>query len=573
MKTCYYELLGVEATATEHELKKAYRKKALLLHPDKNRDNIDEATAQFAIVRAAYEVLSDSQERAWYDSHKNSILRDDDDFDNEVASEDLIIPSISVDELLRYFNPGLYTRIDDSQYGFYAAVTRIFERLAAEEVTHGKSQQLPKFNDYKDDDTVNVAATDASFLLYPRFGSSNTDYATQIRQFYNSWSSFQTVKSFNWRDEYRYSMAPDRKTRRLMERENKKLRDMARKEFNETVRSFVQFIKKRDPRVKVGLENYEKEKKKKKQQSLQEQAAAAAKQQKVRNLIEQRDGYVVQGWQQLSMEELEEFEQMLQDEYDLSTESDSGDSEFEYENPMDDFEIDEFECIICNKFFKNEKQFETHENSNKHRKAVKQLKWQMQKEGIELGIDKEDVDLEEFETASSKFNSECESIHSNETNDLINQVNESELKDLDNKDVKVEDPATIPKEIDTSLKCSNDIDAMKKEYEVDDEIFEEDYKTFKVPNDSELFSVNSIELSSLQNERDEKLATLLSEIGLDKEQGNQDDDDDWSMPNKKANKKNRKKKKNLTSNSSSSQPSIKQPTPEPNQTKKKKNKK
>ena len=61
-KTSYYELLGVERTATEDELKKAYRKKALLLHPDKNRDDVERATKTFAEVQAAYEVLSDPQE-------------------------------------------------------------------------------------------------------------------------------------------------------------------------------------------------------------------------------------------------------------------------------------------------------------------------------------------------------------------------------------------------------------------------------------------------------------------------------------------------------------------------------
>ena len=54
MKTCYYELLQVESTATDLELKKAYRKKALQLHPDKNPDDIEGATARFALVRAAY---------------------------------------------------------------------------------------------------------------------------------------------------------------------------------------------------------------------------------------------------------------------------------------------------------------------------------------------------------------------------------------------------------------------------------------------------------------------------------------------------------------------------------------
>lgn len=550
MKTCYYDLLGVEATATDVELKKAYRKKALLLHPDKNIDNIAEATAQFAVVRAAYEVLSDSQERAWYDSHKSSILRDDDDYSDEVPSEDLIIPSISVNELLRYFNPSLYTRIDDSQYGFYVAVTRIFERLAAEEVTHGKSQRLPKFSDYKDDDTVNIAAMDSSFLLYPRFGSSSTDYASQIRQFYNSWSGFLTVKSFNWKDEYRYSMAPDRKTRRLMERENKKLRDIAKKEFNETVRSFVQFIKKRDVRVKIGLENYEKEKKKKKQQVLQEQADASKKDQKLRNIMEQRNGFVVQDWQKLSIDEIEELEQMLNEEYDIESESGSGDSEFEFDNPEEELEINEFECIICNKVFKNENQFETHENSNKHKKLVKKMKWEMQKEGIELGIDKVDVDLDEFETASSNFNSDIDSIHSDED---ISIGESGEIEEHVNEEI-------INDEILNQSDLGSDSDVKNTpggEYEVDDEIDEDEL----IPSLSQAGAPNP-------QAKDEKLENLLNDLGV-----NDDDDDDWSMPNKKLDKKNKKKKKGLNSTPTASSQGSKQSTPEPVKSKKKKNKK
>ena len=42
---------------------------------DKNPDNVEEATAQFRVVQQAYEVLTDPQERAWYDKHREAILR------------------------------------------------------------------------------------------------------------------------------------------------------------------------------------------------------------------------------------------------------------------------------------------------------------------------------------------------------------------------------------------------------------------------------------------------------------------------------------------------------------------
>ena len=59
MKTCFYALLGVERAATQDELKKAYRRTALLHHPDKNPHQIDESTALFASIQEAYQVLSD----------------------------------------------------------------------------------------------------------------------------------------------------------------------------------------------------------------------------------------------------------------------------------------------------------------------------------------------------------------------------------------------------------------------------------------------------------------------------------------------------------------------------------
>lgn len=65
-ETHYYDLLEVEVTATEVELKKAYRKQAIRHHPDKN-GNSAEAAAKFQEIVEAYEVLLDSQRRALYD--------------------------------------------------------------------------------------------------------------------------------------------------------------------------------------------------------------------------------------------------------------------------------------------------------------------------------------------------------------------------------------------------------------------------------------------------------------------------------------------------------------------------
>jgi len=65
-KRDYYEVLGVEKTATLEEIKKAYRKKAIQYHPDKNPGD-KEAEEKFKEAAEAYDVLSDEQKRQRYD--------------------------------------------------------------------------------------------------------------------------------------------------------------------------------------------------------------------------------------------------------------------------------------------------------------------------------------------------------------------------------------------------------------------------------------------------------------------------------------------------------------------------
>ncbi|EGR32479.1 hypothetical protein IMG5_081370, partial [Ichthyophthirius multifiliis] len=91
-KECYYKILGIEKTATDDQIKKAYRKLALKWHPDKNQNNKEEATIKFKLISEAYEILSDPN----FDfSHANDIFKhffqdfgfgDDDDNDPFLSS-------------------------------------------------------------------------------------------------------------------------------------------------------------------------------------------------------------------------------------------------------------------------------------------------------------------------------------------------------------------------------------------------------------------------------------------------------------------------------------------------------
>lgn len=90
-KRDYYEVLGVKKDATGEEIKKAYRKKAMELHPDRNPDD-PTAEAKFKEAAEAFDVLKDDNKRARYDRYGHSGLHsggyNEPDFQN-VSFEDI----------------------------------------------------------------------------------------------------------------------------------------------------------------------------------------------------------------------------------------------------------------------------------------------------------------------------------------------------------------------------------------------------------------------------------------------------------------------------------------------------
>ena len=88
MKEDYYDILGVSKSASAAEIKKAYRKKAIAYHPDKNPGDA-EAEKKFKTAAEAYEVLGDEHKRAKYDNYGHAAFDGSQGFGGGMNMDDI----------------------------------------------------------------------------------------------------------------------------------------------------------------------------------------------------------------------------------------------------------------------------------------------------------------------------------------------------------------------------------------------------------------------------------------------------------------------------------------------------
>jgi len=88
MKEDYYEILGVSKNATAAEIKKAYRKKAIEFHPDKNPDD-KVAEANFKKAAEAYEILGNQEKRVKYDQYGHAAFEGGQGFGGGMNMDDI----------------------------------------------------------------------------------------------------------------------------------------------------------------------------------------------------------------------------------------------------------------------------------------------------------------------------------------------------------------------------------------------------------------------------------------------------------------------------------------------------
>ncbi|KAH7652341.1 Dnaj-like subfamily a member 5 protein [Dioscorea alata] len=347
-KRCYYEVLGVSREATAEEIRSAYRRLALQLHPDKQVAtgvSAAEATAAFQELVHAYEVLSDPKERSWYDSHRSQILFSDPKSGRSSAH-------FSDVDFYKFFSPSCFSGYSNKGSGFYKVYGEVFSKIHSQEVYFAQKLGLGL-------DSVPPA---------PLIGDLDSPYE-QATAFYNYWLGFSTVMDFAWVDEYDALAGVNRRSRRFMEEENKKVRKKAKRERNELVRGLAAFAKKRDKRVIdwVVKKNQEEEERRAKEKAKREE-----EEKRKRERIKM---YEEQEWAKIDEKEEED------DAFDV----------FDDERKKKKGKDMEFYCVACNKKFKSDKQWKNHEQSKKHKDKVAELRDAFEEEDSDV---KEGVHVE-----------------------------------------------------------------------------------------------------------------------------------------------------------------------------------
>jgi len=318
---CHYEVLGVERNVSDEDLKRAYRKLALKHHPDKNRDDPEKAKEAFQLIQQAFDVISDPQERAWYDNHREAILRGLDEENREVDGIDLFA----------YFTPSCYSGYGEDENSFYMVYRNLFKKLEEEDETfHADSDEE---------------------LNYPSFG--NMDSPDEVwQEFYAFFSCYVTTRTYSWLDKYDTRQAENRRISRLMEKENKKVRDAAKKERSDVVRELIKFMRKRDKRAQQYAKKLEEKRElntKKTAEKRKKQLDAQAK--VLQDALQQVDD----GNGGFGMKDMEDELRVLEDRLDAK----------------DD---DELFCVACNKEMRSEKAFASHRKQKKHLENVERLR-------------------------------------------------------------------------------------------------------------------------------------------------------------------------------------------------------
>eukprot|EP01134_Creolimax_fragrantissima_P006363 CFRG6363T1 len=359
---CHYEVLNVSRTADDNEIKKVYRQLARKNHPDKHPEDPELYTKIFREIQGAYDTLSDKHERKWYDDHRDVILSGGTGTD-KTGGHGL--------DLYTYFSSSCFSGFDDDSKGFYCVYRTVFETIEIEDREANRDSNIE----------------------YPTFGTRGSDYLSTVKSFYSFWEYYSSCKRFGYADEYNPLDAPNRMVRRMVEKENKKLREAEKKQYNERVRELVKFVLKRDKRVQEYklMEEVVRLRKEKENRELATEHAKFLKLKRQQEMEETLKTYKEQDWNRTATNVPVMSEFLTASDSEEKSEIEAADVESDCDTVG--FSDEEFElaCVACVKIFDSKKALNHHNTTKKHKRKVDTLRREMEADDDMLQDDEDNM--------------------------------------------------------------------------------------------------------------------------------------------------------------------------------------
>jgi DnaJ family protein A protein 5 len=246
-------------------------------------------------------------------------------------------------DVYAYFTSHCYAGFGDGQHSFYGVYSSLFSTIGKQE-SDASAARADKRGSSSDRNL-------------PEFGLSSAEWS-EVSVFYAEWASFASARDFSWAAEYNTALAPTRQIRRLMEQDNAKKIKAAKKEYNESVRTLVDFVKKRDRRVIV----HQMEEANKRQE--RQAAEAARREAEKQGRLLRAAQYKFAAWAQ------------------GSDNGSDNDDDMDEEDMLGEQLV--WSCPVCEKHFKSEASMANHEKSKKHKELVELLRIELEAE--QLGV-------------------------------------------------------------------------------------------------------------------------------------------------------------------------------------------
>ncbi|EEC69330.1 hypothetical protein OsI_38432 [Oryza sativa Indica Group] len=374
-KRCYYEVLGVPRDCSPADIKLAFRRLALSLHPDKQPPGSDvaAATAAFQELQHAHSVLSDPHERSYYDSHRSQILFSDHHPSSGPGRGGGVASASAspVPDLFAFFSSSAFSGFSDSGRGFYKVYGDVFDRVFAQELAYARRMGMPA-------DAVPTP---------PVIGNLDSPHAQSPRSTATGSGSAPRWTSGQQEGDAQGAAGVQRRRERL-----------------------AAFCKKRDKRVvDMALKKKAEEEKRKAEE-------AARKKEEERRRKERAMAYQEPEWARVDEDEAAVFEDEEEEETRAKRK-------------------EELYCVACNKKFKSDKQWKNHEQSKKHRDKVSELRMVFEEEEEAL----KDAEEEEPEEVDVGFDFQPaqeseESEFSDAAEELADELSEGlEVRDEEEK--------------------------------------------------------------------------------------------------------------------------------------------